>query len=466
MEFRKGQKIRRERRHVFVYTCNCVLGAVFVLSGLLKCIDPLGTAFKIEEYCRYFELNVLLTFSKELALILCLGEFTLGVAYFFGRAKAWTYPIMGLFLLGVTALTLYLALENPISDCGCFGDAIILSNWATFGKNVILLLLYLPAVISGRHLPPLLATWVTTADYFRYLGWSLCVAGFLCWMGMAHLPVIDFRPFKNGVNIAESMAHQTGGGEVDPDMEGGVTEEYYVIYERDGEQREFSLDELPDEESGWTFVQQVVRQVTPEGTTEVTPTDEGERWVSIGRNEIKDFSVTDIDYNDLTDRLLNNTEYSFLAVSYALNETSDASIEALNRAYNYARRQGYAFYCLTPKDFLQYRRWVERSGAAFPFIYGDLTTLETITRANPALILLKNGTIYWKKNLMDVDFEELESDRLENQTMGEIQVIDGWERFYWILALLIVPYLVLLLVRVVQSWRVQRATTIRGLNRS
>jgi hypothetical protein len=453
MDFKKGQKIKRERRHVFVYTCNCVLGAVFVLSGLLKCIDPLGTAFKMEEYFRYFELNLLLNFSKELALLLCMGEFALGIAYFFGRAKAWVYPIMGVFLVGVTALTLYLALENPISDCGCFGDAIILSNWATFGKNIILFLLYLPGVIAGRHLPPLLSTWIGTADYFRYLAYALVLAGILCWLGIAHLPVIDFRPFKSGVNIQEAMASHVQG------VAGGQ-EEYFVIYEKDGEQREFSLDELPDEESGWTFVQQVVRQVTPEGTEEVDATGDDEKWISIGRNEIKDFSVTDIDYNDLTDRILNNTEYSFLAVSYALNETSDASIEALNRVYNYARRQGYAFYCLTPKDYLQYRRWVERSGAAFPFIYGDLTILETITRANPALILLKNGTIYWKKNLMDVDFDDLDSDRLENQSLGQMVVIDGWARFYWIIALLVVPYLLLLLLRVVQSWQVKRTAMI------
>jgi hypothetical protein len=90
-----------------------------------------------------------------------------------------------------------------------------------------------------------------------------------------------------------------------------------------------------------------------------------------------------------------------------------------------------------------------------------MTTLETISRANPGLLLMKNGTIYWKKNLMDVDFDDLDSDRLENQTLGQIVVIDGWTRFYWILAWLIVPYLLLLLLRVVQSWRVQRTSGLQ-----
>jgi hypothetical protein len=455
MELRKGQKIRRERRHIFTYTCACLLGGVFVLSGLLKCIDPLGTAFKLEEYFRYFEWDFMLPFTRELALMLCLGEFILGVAFFFGRAKQWTYPIMGIFLVGVTGLTLYLALKNPISDCGCFGDAIILSNWATFAKNVILLLLYLPPVISGRKLDPLLSLWVGTSDYMRYLVYAIAVAVFLCWRGMAHLPLIDFRPFKSGVNIPEALS-----GSKPADAVG--EEEYYVIYERNGERREFSLDDLPDEDSGWTFVEQVVRQVTPDGAAEFTANEpEREKWISIGRHEIKDFSVTDVDYHDLTSAILSNPDYSFIAVSYALNETSDASIEALTRVYNYAQREGYAFYCLTPKDFLQYRRWVERSGAAFPFIYGDMTTLETISRANPGLLLMKNGTIYWKKNLMDVDFDDLDSDRLENQTLGQIVVIDGWTRFYWILAWLIVPYLLLLLLRVVQSWRVQRTSGLQ-----
>jgi triosephosphate isomerase len=110
---------------------------------------------------------------------------------------------------------------------------------------------------------------------------------------------------------------------------------------------------------------------------------------------------------------------------------------------------------------VQYRRWVERSGAAFPFIYGDVTILETISRANPGMLLLKNGTIYWKKNLMDIDFDELDSDRLENQSLGQMVVIDGWTRFYWMIALLVVPYLLLLLLRVVQSWQVKRTSQIK-----
>jgi hypothetical protein len=431
------------------------VGAVFVLSGLLKCIDPLGTAFKIEEYFRYFGWDFWLPFTRELSLLLCLGEFALGVAFFFGRAKAYVYTIVGLFLLGVTGLTLYLALENPISDCGCFGDAIVLSNWATFVKNVVLILLYLPVVIFGRHLKPLLYTWISGSDYIRYFGYALVFAGFICWYGIAHLPLIDFRPFKSGVNIREAMVANA------PALTEGE-EEYFVVYEKDGEHREFSLDELPDEDSGWTFVEQVVRQVSPEGTTETANVNEDEeKWVSIGRNEIKDFSVTDQNFVDLTNDILNNQDYCFLAVSYALNETSDASIEALTRAYHYAKREGYSFYCLTPKDFVQYRRWVERSGAAFPFIYGDVTILETISRANPGMLLLKNGTIYWKKNLMDIDFDELDSDRLENQSLGQMVVIDGWTRFYWMIALLVVPYLLLLLLRVVQSWQVKRTSQIK-----
>lgn len=420
-----------------------------MLSGLMKCIDPLGTSFKLTEYFRAFGWEMMMPWSKELALLLCLGELALGVFLFFGHLKKWSYPIALLFLLGVTGLTLYSALKDPVSDCGCFGDALQLSNWTTFIKNVVLILLFLPLLIRGRNVEPLLEQWVDQKDFYRYFTYVMALGAGICWWGIAHLPLIDFRPFKSGVNIPEAMS-----GGYNPEYE----ETYSILYEKDGVRQEFSLDEIPDEDSGWTFVEQVVHRVPIDGVESVEPVQSalstilGKLGIQLPKKEIKDFFVTDIAHNDLTQTLLRSRNYSLIAVSYALDETSDASIEALNTVYNYAEHYGYAFYCLTPIDHAQYRRWVERAGATFPFIYGDVTVLETITRANPGLLLIKDGTIYWKKNLMDVNLDQLQSDKLENQTLGKVVVINYSTRLWMILALIVIPYLLLWFYRVFQSW--------------
>ena len=184
-----------------------------------------------------------------LSVLLALVEFWIGFNILFGRNRSLVLSLCGVVMVGFTGFTLYLALANPISDCGCFGDAVVLSNWETFWKNVVLLVCYFVLLLLRKHYKRLFTNRLNLFSYslYGYLCIGLCL--WLCWVGFNRIPVLDFRPFKSGINIAEAMgiASSTGFEEV----------EYRFIYEKGGERKEFTLENLPSEDEGWIPVDRI-----------------------------------------------------------------------------------------------------------------------------------------------------------------------------------------------------------------
>lgn len=357
-----------------------LLGIVFVFSGFVKAIDPLGTTYKIEDYLNAFGgfFPNFIWIALPASIALSMFEFALGFSLLFNLKHKFTAWLALIMMLLMTPLTLYIALENPVSDCGCFGDAIVLDNWTTFYKNIVLLVLAVWLVLMQCYT----RTW-----FVNWLEWSGMV--FFCLVSVVisviclnHLPFIDFRPYKVGTDIEKSM-------EI-PD--GAPADEYDItfIYEKDGKQQEFTLENYPKDDSTWTFVDQksvLVKQgyVPP----------------------IHDFSITDANFDDIIYDILDNEGYTILAIMYDLEKTNLKQALRLNQLYAESQQKGYMFYALTGSESTIVNDFVEQTGAEYPFCGTDPITLKTIVRANPGIVLLKDGVIVGKWNMRDVKEERI-----------------------------------------------------------
>ena len=169
--------------------CRLLVGAVFVFSGTVKAVDPMGGAIKIDDYLTAFGLESLQPFSVLLSFNLSAVEFTLGICLLLGVYRRYTTFLTLALMCFMTPLTLYLALFNPVSDCGCFGDAIVISNWQTFYKNIVLLSASIYLFIQNQRL---------TQGFSFHAYWFVALWAYAFAIGFAyrnynHLPIVDFR---------------------------------------------------------------------------------------------------------------------------------------------------------------------------------------------------------------------------------------------------------------------------------
>ncbi|MBR1786313.1 MAG: DoxX family protein [Paludibacteraceae bacterium] len=348
-----------------------LLAITFVFSGFVKAIDPLGTVYKIEDYLKAFGgfFDMLMPLAEPAAICLICFEFLLGIALLFGVRNNLTGWFALLMMLVMTPLTLYLAIKNPVSDCGCFGDAIILTNWQTFGKNVVLLVLVIVFLCTKKYLHNFLkplAEWIITLFALFF------VCGWMTWTRL-NLPLWDFRPYKVGNNIPELMSYPD---DAEPDVY-----ETTLIYSKNGVEHRFTLQDYPKNDSTWTFVEQqsvlVKKGYEP---------------------PIHDFELIDEDFNDLTDELLEEEQIVVFAVMYDLEKTKKQDLVRLQDLYEQCLRSGKRFYALTGSGQTVVEDIRTEIGTTYPFCFVDPVTLKTIVRANPGIVEIKEGTIINKWN--------------------------------------------------------------------
>jgi len=223
----------------FIWISRYILAFTFIFSGFVKGVDPLGSAYKFGDYFMAFGLNFLEPFALPLSFILCAAELLIGLLLLF-KVKD-TLAIWGtfLFMAAFTPLTLVLAIYNPVSDCGCFGDAIILTNWETFFKNLPLFAASIFLLKYRKRINP-----VFPSVYSHIIALALLVISFIPSIhGYLNLPLIDFRPYSIGTNIQEAMSFP----------EGAPVDEYSTIlyYEKDGIVKEFTQDNFPWQDTTW-----------------------------------------------------------------------------------------------------------------------------------------------------------------------------------------------------------------------
>ncbi|KAA6312555.1 Triosephosphate isomerase, partial [termite gut metagenome] len=388
---------------------------VFIFSGFVKAIDPLGSQYKIQEYLESFGMAAWFPsyFSLGVSIALSSLEFIIGVFLFFGIGRKRTTAIAVFLMLFMTPLTFYLALTNPVSDCGCFGDAWVLTNWQTFGKNIVLLS---TAILLFRERRRIIR-FVSVKSQGLITLYTLPFIVILSIYCLLYLPILDFRPYKIGVNIRESMA-------IPPDAKPNVYESIFIL-EKDGQRKEFALDNYPD--STWTFID--ARNVLKEKGYEPP---------------IADFSITDMQSGeDITEKILTDNNYTFLLVAYSIEEADDSNIDLINEIYDYCAENGYGFYGLTSSSDEQIEQWKEKTGAEYSFCLTDNITLKTMIRSNPGLILIKNGTILNKWSDEDLPNEYMLTDRLENIKLGEVKQGKKVESISIIIFWFVLPLLII-----------------------
>ena len=365
---------------VFGSVARTLLGLTFIFSGFVKAVDPLGTVYKIEDYLHAFGgvFSELVPMAPYAACGLILFEFVLGVLLTFNvwtKVTSWLALAM---MVVMTPLTLYLALTNPVTDCGCFGDAIHLSNWATFGKNVVLLVLVVVLLCTKNYL---FSTWIQPINCL-ICTLAVCFCAGLMAYALLHLPPIDFRPYKIGNNIPEQMVVEI------PEDAPMDEYEYTFIYEKDGVQKEFTLDNYPKDDSSWVFVEQNSKLIKKGYEAPEPPV----------HDFVLTFTEEDGAVYDMTDEILEQDSV-MLAVMYKLEKASRAQASKLNALYQKALESGLPFYAVTGSGEREIDVWRQETGAEYPFLTCDGVTLKTIVRANPGIVVLHQGTVVDKYNL-------------------------------------------------------------------
>jgi uncharacterized membrane protein YphA (DoxX/SURF4 family) len=340
-----------------------VIGLVFIFSGFVKAVDPLGSAYKFHDYFQAFHLGFLNDLSIPLSILMCTAEFIAGFSVLTGfRFRTGRLGIL-LLLIIFTPVTFILALTNPVSDCGCFGDAIHLTNWQTFGKNIALVAFLIPLYSGSDQIKSIFSK---TTDWLIILSVMFLFVLFSLF-NIRYLPIIDFLPYSKGVKIAEKMIIPDGA---QPDIYNTT-----LIYEKDGVRKEFTVKEYPAGDSSWKFIDQ--------------------KSVLIRKGykpPIHDFMITSLTGEDITGKILSDPGYSLLMITKKLREAGQKS---LNNGFSlgvFCMSKGISFYVLSSSGSDEMKSYEN----GLTFCSADETTLKTMVRANPGFILIKDGRILEK----------------------------------------------------------------------
>ena len=354
--------------------CRILVGATFTFSGAVKAIDPVGGAFKIGDYLTAFGLNRFAWTENMLSFSLASIEFTLGICLLTAVYRRLTTLSVLLMMCFMTPLTLYLAIFNPVSDCGCFGDAIVISNWATFYKNVPLLAASIFLYIFCKRLT---SCYTNKAHWFVGLfAFFFCMA--FCFHNYVHLPIKDFMPYKVGLNISKLM-------EIPEDA---PQDEFIFIYENEeGVKKEFTIEEIPYDDSSWTYINQ---KLIKEGFIPV----------------VNSFELYNKNYDNIADMVLSHPQLSFLLIIPRVASANDTHIDKINNVYDNAVEAKLPFYGVTASSEEDIEEWRKNTGADYPFLTADDVLLKTMIRSNPGLVLIKNGTILAKWHHNDIPGED------------------------------------------------------------
>lgn len=401
---------------VAVVGVRLIVGCVFVVSGGAKLIDPAGTMYKIDDYLAVMHLTAFSSLSMLASVSLSLIEFVLGVCVLLGSYRK-AVPVLLLIFMGImTPLTLYLAIANPIHDCGCFGDAIYLTNWQTFAKNVVLLLLVLFLLKYNLRVRSLFHREIQSLTVLYAAFYGAVVA----WIGCTYQPLIDFRPYKVGTDVRAALY----GADVQ-DVE------FDFVYEKGGTQQTFTLDSLPDEADGWSFVRRIERASAPRKSEPSA--------------EIDHFAVYD-DGNDVTDEILDEDGYVFMLFSSDIERANDNEVNKINELYDYCSEYGYPFYAVTASSPAAADHWLDDTGGEYGFLFMDKTTIRTIARNNPYVLIMKDGVIYRKCTVSMLPEEaELTVPFEETGAFGQPESYDEKVRIGMMIFALAVPLGLLLL---------------------
>ncbi len=367
----------------YVNLVRIVLGLVFVFSGFVKAVDPLGTAYKLQDYSGALGIPALSQFALFFAVVLIAVEFVTGLMLVFNvfpRAGLWLAT--GLMIV-FTPLTLYLALTNAVSDCGCFGDALKMTNWQTFWKDIaidaLVVLLWLWRKDLNRQ------EIKDKRRLYAVIVFVVLVFGFEAY-NLMFLPVIDFRPYKTGVDIKQALDHGRDS----------VIYETVLVYrnKKTGELKEFSEDNYPWQDTvNWQWVDTKVREIRKASKT----------------SGIHDFYFNTLDGTDITNQLLSTQKPVIIIVANDLKKANVRGFRKILQFYKENKDKFYpVIYCATASPEQQVISFLQDNCdlKSIVFLSSDATMLKTIVRANPGVLILYNGVIVGKESWRSLKRQE------------------------------------------------------------
>ena len=355
-----------------VWVCRISVGLLFIFSGLIKINDPLGFSYKLEEYFEVFHMTFLDSFALSLSIILCTLEVVLGFAILIGvRAVLIAWGLL-LLIIFFGFLTFYSAYFKVVQTCGCFGDAIPLTPWQSFSKDMVLLLLVIVLFVNRRNIKPL---------FTKSMGDNLLIGSIVVAMGIGFytynfLPVIDFLPYKIGANILDEMKTPPGA----------LPDEYETTYhlknKKTGEAKVMSDKDYMKtgiwKDNNWEVVNSSDRTLIKKGFTP----------------KIQDLFIKDAQGNDYTKELLGNPFYNVIIVAYDLQHTNKDAIGQLNAlALNMSQNFNTRTILLTSNSPKDAEAFAKANHMPTEIYYADGVPLKTMIRANPGVFLLKNGVV-------------------------------------------------------------------------
>lgn len=354
-------------RHCALEVSRVILSLVFIGSGLLKAIDPAGTASKVSEYFAVvlgISTSLIVNLSKAIAVGLIGLEFVLGTLMLVGIYRRICSRTILLFMLSMTVLTGYMAASGAVPDCGCFGDAIRLMPWQTFVKNLVLLPMSFFVMRGARRLSHL----YTKRE--RWIPALLALLGisYFIYESYTDMPYKDFRAYKVGYNLPKRMQ------EADSAMQAELADGTRYVYTRGGERREFMMNEIPTDTT-WHYESMI--QPTHLATEPL----------------VYNFELITSEGEDITDDILSDAHGVLLLCSPSWTTASQDKIDVYNELYRYAKEHGYRFYSASPSHADAEAEWRYQTGADYPNLFLDATTIKTISRSNPVLLILRSGTI-------------------------------------------------------------------------
>lgn len=420
---------------VITWISRVLVGSLFIVSGLIKANDPLGFAYKLQDYYLVFADQKLLSFfnsglfmntAVEMSIIICMIEVVLGIAVLFGVRMKIVGPILLLMIIFFTFLTGFSAITGEVTDCGCFGDALKLTPLESFYKDIVLLLLIIPIfwwrgkIVRNRIDEDLIVLavalvlialfsfgviswgfplWMSLVMFLIILGlkrlltpkqgdWAVSGVSLLAVLGfsvycVSHLPVKDFRAYRQGNNLCELMK------EVPP-----VRKFSYVFKDKSSGEK-IELDSFP---KNWEAKYEYV-----ESSSEIIK--EGEEPA------IHDFSLRDDDGNDRTSEFLDEPGYKFLLVMYNLDKASTKAFEEINALQQAAEARGIPFVGTSAAQQKDVEVFRHANQLAFPVYQSDETALKTIIRANPGLLLINGCEVVDKWHWRDIpDMKSLQDE--------------------------------------------------------
>ena len=363
-----------------------LLGLVFMFSGFVKGVDPMGVAYKITDYFIAYNMHWAIPASLFLSILLCSFEFSLGALLFLNvkiRLIAWLTLLLMIFF---TVLTLIDAISNPVPDCGCFGDALIITNWQTFYKNIVLMILVVLLFLGLRKIH---------RSYSKGWEYVIIIIVFFGFAGFSfynynHLPMLDFRAWKVGNRMIP---------------ENPLPVEFYATYKNKttGEEKEYLSKDIPWQDSAWMA-----------------------NWEWVSRREYNPntigflgFSISDENGKDVTSQIVGNPEFQFIVFAEDLDKANKKVFGKFNQLSDQSEKRGYGFVCVTSSVADKVNAFREKYHINFDFYRADDTSIEAIIRSNPGLMLMKNGVVLAKWHYHDVpDFNDIDFKGLEEKYLN------------------------------------------------